>query len=239
LARDVARSGIKKVNSIKVDNSAFAENYKGLIDWRDSGEPFTAMVSPTSVNFNSVEIHVVQGERQMASDNKSLGRFILDGIAPATRGMPQVEVTFDIDANGILAVKAKDKGTGKEQSIRIEASSGLSETEIEKMRKDAEAHADEDQKKKELVEAKNGAEQLGYTAEKSLKDHADKISPELKGEIEQALKAVRDVKDSSDVADIRAKTDVLSSSLQKIGAALNKEQAPNEKKDADASGEAQ
>lgn len=195
--------------------------------------------STAADNQTSVEIHVVQGERQMASDNKSLGRFILDGIAPATRGMPQVEVTFDIDANGILAVKAKDKGTGKEQSIRIEASSGLSETEIEKMRKDAEAHADEDQKKKELVEAKNGAEQLGYTAEKSLKDHADKISPELKGEIEQALKAVRDVKDSSDVADIRAKTDVLSSSLQKIGAALNKEQAPNEKKDADASGEAQ
>jgi molecular chaperone DnaK len=195
--------------------------------------------STAADNQTSVEIHVVQGERQMASDNKSLGRFILDGIAPATRGMPQVEVTFDIDANGILAVKAKDKGTGKEQSIRIEASSGLSETEIEKMRKDAEAHADEDQKKKELVEAKNGAEQLGYTAEKSLKDHADKISSELKGEIEQALKAVRDVKDSSDVADIRAKTDVLSSSLQKIGAALNKEQAPNEKKDADASGEAQ
>lgn len=195
--------------------------------------------STAADNQTSVEIHVVQGERQMASDNKSLGRFILDGIAPATRGMPQVEVTFDIDANGILAVKAKDKGTGKEQSIRIEASSGLSETEIEKMRKDAEAHADEDQKKKELVEAKNGAEQLGYTAEKSLKDHADKISAELKGEIEQALKAVRDVKDSSDVADIRAKTDALSSSLQKIGAALNKEQAPNEKKDADASGEAQ
>jgi molecular chaperone DnaK len=190
--------------------------------------------STAADNQTSVEIHVVQGERQMASDNKSLGRFILDGIAPAARGTPQVEVTFDIDANGILAVKAKDKGTGKEQSIRIEASSGLSETEIEKMRKDAEAHADEDQKKKELVEAKNGAEQLGYTAEKSLKDHADKISVELKTEIEQAIKDVREAKDGSDVTHIRAKTDALSTSLQKIGAALNKEQTPEDKKDAGA-----
>jgi molecular chaperone DnaK len=190
--------------------------------------------STAADNQTSVEIHVVQGERQMATDNKSLGRFILDGIAPAARGTPQVEVTFDIDANGILAVKAKDKGTGKEQSIRIEASSGLTDAEIEKMRKDAEVHADEDQKKKELVEVKNSAEQLGYTAEKSLKDHADKITPELKSEIEEALKVVREAKDGSDAADIRAKTEALSSSLQKIGAALNKEQAPEDKKDAGA-----
>src|SRR6185369_4712002 len=128
--------------------------------------------STAADNQTSVEIHIVQGERPMASDNKSLGKFILDGIPPSPRGMPQVEVTFDVDANGILNVKAKEKTTNKEQSIRIEASSGLSKDEIEKMQKDAEANASEDQKKKELVDARNQAEQLIYTAEKSLKDNA-------------------------------------------------------------------
>ncbi len=131
--------------------------------------------STAADNQTQVEIHIVQGERPMASDNKSLGRFILDGIPPAPRGMPQVEVTFDVDANGILAVTAKDKSTGKAQSIRIEARSGLSEADIKKMQHDAELHADEDKKKKEGVEAKNLAEQLVYTAEKSLRDFKDKI----------------------------------------------------------------
>jgi molecular chaperone DnaK len=165
----------------------------------------------------SVEIHIVQGERPMASDNKSLGKFILDGIPPAPRGVPQVEVTFDIDANGILSVKAKDKTTGKEQSIRIEASSGLSKEEIERMQKEAEMHASEDAKKKEVIEAKNIAEQMLYTAEKSLKDNEGKIGDEIKAGVNEKINALKAVKDGSDKEAIMKATTDLSTEMQKIG----------------------
>ena len=178
--------------------------------------------STASDNQTSVEIHIVQGERAMAGDNKTLGRFILDGIPPAPRGMPQVEVTFDVDANGILAVKAKDKATNKEQSIRIEARSGLSKEEIEKMQKDAEAHAGEDQKKKDLVEAKNIAEQLIYTAEKSLKDAGEKVPAELRTSIENMITDAKKAKDGDDMDQIKKTTSTLSGELSKIGEILNK-----------------
>lgn len=181
--------------------------------------------STAADNQTSVEIHVVQGERQMAADNKSLGKFILDGIAPAPRGLPQIEVSFDIDANGILQVKAKDKGTNKEQSIRIEASSGLSDEDVQKMQKDAEVHAEEDKKKKALVEAKNAAEQLIYTAEKSLKEHDAKINAELKGSINDALQATKKAAEGDDVTQLTAATDALSVQLQKIGEAVQQASA--------------
>ncbi|OHB09945.1 MAG: molecular chaperone DnaK [Candidatus Zambryskibacteria bacterium RIFCSPLOWO2_12_FULL_45_14] len=177
--------------------------------------------STAADNQTSVEIHIVQGERAMAGDNKSLGRFILDGIPPAPRGMPQVEVTFDVDANGILNVKAKDKTTNKEQSIRIEASSGLSKAEIEKMQKDAEANAKEDEKKKDLVEAKNLAEQLIYTAEKALKDNAN-ISEDIKTGVNGKIEALKKEKDSGTVDSIKSATEGLSTEMQKIGEYLSK-----------------
>lgn len=173
--------------------------------------------STAADNQTSVEIHIVQGERPLASDNRTLGRFILDGIPPAPRGMPQVEVTFDIDANGILNVKAKDKSSGKEQSIRIEGSSGLSKEEIEKMQKDAEAHAADDAKKKEVAEAKNLAEQLIYTTEKALKEAEGKISDEIKKGVEEKVKELKDVKDKDDVSAIKTATENLSKEIQKIG----------------------
>lgn len=146
--------------------------------------------STASDNQPSVEIHVLQGEREMAGDNKTLGRFHLDGIPPAPRGIPQIEVKFDIDANGILNVAAKDKATGKEQSIRIEASSGLTDAEIEKMRKDAETHAGEDKAKKELIETRNLADALIFTTEKALKEAGDKVSEDEKKNIEEDRKSV-------------------------------------------------
>jgi molecular chaperone DnaK len=173
--------------------------------------------STAADNQTSVEIHVVQGERPMASDNKSLGRFILDGIPPAPRGVPQVEVSFDVDANGILNVKAKDKSTGKEQSIKIEASSGLTDEDIEKMKKDAEVHEEDDKKKKELIEARNIAEQMAYTGEKALKDNETNISAETKNAVEGKVKAVREVKDKDDVQVIKTATEELSNAMQKIG----------------------
>lgn len=179
--------------------------------------------STAADNQTSVEIHIVQGERAMAQDNKSLGRFILDGIPPAPRGMPQVEVTFDVDANGILAVKAKDKATGKEQSIRIEARSGLSQTDIEKMQKEAEMHAGEDAKKKEVVEAKNIAEQLIYTAEKSLKDAGDKVPAEIKTGIESKVADLKKEKDTDNLEQIKKATEALSSEVSKIGEYMNKQ----------------
>ncbi|HYC34338.1 MAG TPA: molecular chaperone DnaK [Candidatus Paceibacterota bacterium] len=179
--------------------------------------------STAADNQTSVEIHIVQGERAMATDNKSLGRFILDGIPPAPRGIPQVEVTFDIDANGILAVKAKDKSTGKEQSIRIEASSGLSKDDIEKMQKDAEMHAADDEKKKQEIEVKNIADQLLYTAEKALKDNGEKLSADLKNAIEDKIKALKSTKDSNDIDAIKKATEELSTETSKIGEELAKQ----------------
>ncbi|OGF80740.1 molecular chaperone DnaK [Candidatus Giovannonibacteria bacterium RIFCSPLOWO2_01_FULL_45_34] len=182
--------------------------------------------STAADNQTSVEIHVLQGEREMAGDNKTLGRFILDGIPPASRGMPQIEVSFDIDANGILSVKAKDKASNKEQSIRIEASTGLSKEEIERMKKDAEAHADEDRKKKELIEAKNRVDALCYTAEKALRDAGDKVPQATKDEIQVSIDALKKVKDSDDASAIRSAEDALSKTIQKIGDAMYKKDEP-------------
>ena len=178
--------------------------------------------STAADNQTSVEIHVLQGEREMASDNKTLGRFILDGIPPSPRGMPQIEVTFDIDVNGILNVKAKNKATSKEQSIRIEASTGLTKDDIEKMKKDAEAHAGEDRKKKEIVEARNEANALLYTAEKSLTDAGDKISADIKKSVQDKIEDLKKVKDGDDAGTIKSASEDLSKSLQAIGEALYK-----------------
>ncbi len=168
----------------------------------------------------SVEIHVLQGERQMASDNKSLGRFNLDGIPSAPRGIPQIEVTFDIDANGILNVTAQDKASGRSQHITITASSGLSDAEVEKMRKDAESHADEDRKRKELIEARNHADSVAYTTEKSLKDYGDKVPADLKTQAEEGIRKVRDLMNSDDAEAIKRAADDLGQVLQKIGAGM-------------------
>lgn len=184
--------------------------------------------STAADNQTSVEVHVYQGERGMAADNKSLGRFILDGIPPAPRGMPQVEVTFDVDVNGILSVKAKDKTSGKEQSIRIEARSSLSKDDIERMKKEAEVHADDDKKKQEAVEVKNIAETLVYTAEKALKDNGDKIPADIKADVEAKIAEVKKVKDGTDVEATKKATEELSSHMQKIGEAMAKQASTTE-----------
>lgn len=176
--------------------------------------------STAADNQTSVEIHITQGERPLAADNKSLGRFILDGIPPAPRGVPQVEVSFDVDANGILNVKAKDKTSGKEQSIRIEASSGLSDEDIKRMQGDAEAHAEEDKKKMELIEAKNLSDQLVHTAEKAMKDAGDKITDELKKEINDAITEVKTARNGDDIETVKKTSELLSDKMMKIGEAM-------------------
>ncbi len=175
--------------------------------------------STAADNQTQVEINVLQGERPMATDNKSLGRFILDGIPPAPRGMPQIEVTFDIDANGILHVKAQDKASGKEQGIKITGSTGLTKEEVEKMTKDAELHAQEDQEKKEKIEARNHADALIFTAEKALRDAQDKVPADVKTEVEEKIKALKDILDSGNKEDLETKSKELSDALQKIGQA--------------------
>ncbi|HBU22208.1 TPA: molecular chaperone DnaK [Candidatus Beckwithbacteria bacterium] len=184
--------------------------------------------STAADNQTSVEVNVLQGERPMAADNKSLGRFILDGIPPAPRGVPQVEVVFDIDANGILNVVARDKATNKEQKITIKGSTGLSDEEVEKITREAEKHAEEDKVKKEAVEAKNQADTLIFTAEKTLKDAKDKVKSQDKEEIEKKIKDLKDVLDKADKAELEAKTKDLSDALQKVGASLY--QKPEEEK---------
>ncbi len=188
--------------------------------------------STAADNQTSVEIHIVQGERAMASDNKSLGQFVLDGIPTAPRGLPQIEVSFDVDANGILSVKAKDKATNKEQSIRIEASSGLSDADIERMRKDAESNADDDKKKMELVEARNMADQAVYGARKALSDNKGKIPAELETSINEKVAAVEGKKTSEDAADIKAVAEDLSKEMSKVYEAVQKAQAEAPKADA-------
>ncbi len=175
----------------------------------------------------SVEVHVLQGEREFAKDNKSLGRFILDGIPPAPRGLPQVEVTFDLDANGILNVKAKDKATNKEQHITITASSGLSKDEVARMQKEAELHAAEDKQKRELVDLKNVAESTMYQTEKMLKDQGDKVPADVKTQVEAALEEVKKVKDGDDAAAIKSALDNLQQTAMKIGEAMYKAQQGN------------
>ena len=184
--------------------------------------------STAADNQTSVEIHVTQGERAMANDNKSLGKFNLDGIPPAPRGLPQVEVTFDVDSNGILTVKAKEKTSGKEQSIRIEGSTGLSEADIEKMKADAETHAAEDAKKKEVIDAKNVAEQLVYTAEKALKDNGEKAGEEVVKEVNEKIDALKKAREGDDVAAITAASEALSTALSKIGEAMMKNEPASE-----------
>lgn len=183
----------------------------------------TQVFSTAADNQTSVEIHVGQGERPMMSDVKTLARFILDGMPPAPRGMPQVEVTFDIDANGILNVSAKDKATGKTQSVRIEATTALSKEEIERLRQEAAAHADDDAKKRELIEARNQAESLIYVAEKSVREAGDKVPADVKDDINKKIEAVKGVKDSDDKNAIQSAVAELSQSLQKIGESLYKE----------------
>jgi len=176
--------------------------------------------STASDNQPSVEIHVLQGERPMASENKSLGRFILDGIPPAPRGVPQVEVTFDIDANGILNVTARDKASGKEQRITITASSGLSKDEVDRMVKEAEAHAEEDKRRRDLIEARNQADSLIYSTEKTLQEYGDKISADVKSDVEQKLAALREAREADDVSRITAAVQDLAQASQKIGEAM-------------------
>jgi molecular chaperone DnaK len=178
--------------------------------------------STAADNQPAVEIHVLQGERSMASDNRTLGRFQLTGIPPAPRGMPQVEVTFDIDANGILNVSAKDLGTGKEQKVEIKAKSGLTEDEINRMVKDAEAHASEDKAKKKIIDLRNQADQAVYTTEKSLKDHGDKVDAATRGEIEQALNRVKDVQKSDDAGAIEKAMENLQTVSHKLAEAVYK-----------------
>ena len=185
--------------------------------------------STAADNQPSVEIHVLQGERPMAADNKTLGRFILDGIMPAPRGVPQIEVTFDIDANGILNVKAKDRATNKEQHITITASTGLSKDEVERMKKEAEAHAEEDKKKKEQIEVKNIADTLVYTTEKVLKDAGDKVDAKIKKTVEEKVEVLKKVKDGDDLEAIKKATEELSQAAQKIGEALYKTQNTDNK----------
>jgi molecular chaperone DnaK len=176
--------------------------------------------STASDGQTGVEIHVLQGERAMANDNKTLGRFMLDGIVPAPRGMPQVEVSFDIDANGIVSVKAHDKGTGKEQKIVITASSGLSKDEVEKMKRQADMHASEDAKRREEVETKNTADTMAYTAEKTLKEQGSKIAADLKQKAEEKIKSVRDAINANNTNDIKRTMQELSDILQQIGAVI-------------------
>lgn len=193
--------------------------------------------STAADNQTSVEIHITQGERPMATDNKSLGKFILDGIPPAPRGLPQIAVTFDVDSNGVLSVTAKDSTSGKEQSIRIEANSGLTEDDIERMKRDAEEHHTEDKQRKKLIDARNAADQLIYTAGKALSDHAQLIDDELKASVEGKIQELTTAKEKEDAAAIEQASAALSTELQKIGeqAARNaqneQQEAPKEEGD--------
>ena len=185
--------------------------------------------STAADNQPSVEIHVVQGERPMAADNKSLGKFNLDGIPPAPRGTPQVEVTFDIDANGILSVKAKDKTSGKEQSIRIEQRSGLTDADIEKMRAEAEANAESDKQKRELIEVQNAADQMVYAAEKALKDHGEKVSEDIRKNVQEKIDVLKTARSGTDVTAVKTASEALSTAMSAIGEAMQKEANPEQK----------
>jgi len=182
--------------------------------------------STATDNQPSVEIHVLQGERPMAADNRTLGRFMLDGILPAPRGVPQIEVSFDIDADGILNVKAHDKGTGKEQKITITASSGLSKEEVERMQREAEAHSTEDARHREEIELRNTADNMAYTADKTLRDNKEKIPEDLNKEIEEKVAAVRSALQGTDTEAVKRTTQELSEAMQKVGQAIYQQQPP-------------
>jgi molecular chaperone DnaK len=183
--------------------------------------------STASDSQSQVEIHVVQGERPMASDNKTLGKFILDGIPPAPRGIPQIEVTFDIDANGILKVTALDKATSRSQHITITASSGLSDKEVERMRKDAETHAEDDRRRKELIEARNQADNAVYASEKALRDLGDKVPADVRSRVDEQVAKVRQVMTGEDVDGIRNATETLNQVLQQVGTAAYQQSGPS------------
>ncbi|MBC7878238.1 MAG: molecular chaperone DnaK [Anaerolineales bacterium] len=182
--------------------------------------------STATDNQTQVEIHVLQGERPMASDNKSLGKFILDGIPPAPRGVPQIEVTFDVDANGILKVSAKDKATGRSQHITITASSGLSDSEVEQMRKDAESHAEDDRKRKDLIEARNNADNTVYAADKAIREFGDKVPVEVRSDVEAKITEAKSAAQGEDVEKIKAATEALGLAIQKIGASVYEQAQP-------------
>jgi len=184
-------------------------------------------------NQPSVQIHVLQGERSMAQDNKSLGQFILDGIPPAPRGVPQIEVSFDIDSNGILNVSAKDKGTGKSQSIRIEGTCGISDEEVERMKKEAEEYADADKEKEKLIDIKNQSDQVIYSSEKMLQESKDKISDDNKKKLENSIKELREVQKEDSVDKIKEKLDSLSSVAQEIGKEIHEKAQQSEKESAE------
>jgi molecular chaperone DnaK len=194
--------------------------------------------STAADNQSTVEIHVLQGERKMAGDNKSIGRFHLDGIPPAPRGVPQIEVAFDIDANGILHVSAKDLGTGKEQKIKITASSGLSEEEVKKMVSDAESHASEDQKRREAVETRNSAETLVYQTEKLLKEQGDKVAADKKAQVEAAVADLKSVLKSDDTEKIKSKIEALTAQMQAVSSDLYAQAKPGAEKEEAGAGEA-
>jgi molecular chaperone DnaK len=180
----------------------------------------TEIFSTASDSQTTVDIHVLQGERTMAIDNKTIGRFQLDGIPPAPRGVPQIEVSFDIDANGILNVSARDKATGKEQSIKIQASSGLSEAEIQKMVKDSQSHASEDQKRREAIDVRNRGDQLAYETEKQLKDLGEKLDPDTRGKVEAAVLRVREAVKKDDTEEIRSATEALTQIWHQAASAM-------------------
>jgi len=184
----------------------------------------TQVFSTAADNQTAVEVHVLQGERGMAADNKTLGRFILDGIPPSARGVPQVEVTFDIDANGILNVSAKDKASGKTQSIKIEASTSLNKEEVEKLKQEAALHAEEDAKKKEMIEVKNQAESLIYLTEKTMKENGEKIPAEAKTSLTEKIEKLKTIKDGSSIEEIKTATEDLSKALQDIGKGMYNKQ---------------
>jgi len=228
------------VTPLSLGIETFGGVFTSLIEKNTTVPTSKSQVFSTAAdNQTSVEIHILQGERSMAVDNKTLGRFILDGIPPSPRGIPQIEVIFDIDANGILSVSAKDKATSKTQTVRIEASTQLSKDEIEKLKQEAVAHAEEDKKKKELVETKNIAEQSVYMAEKSLNEAGDKVSQEIKDAVNAKIADLKSVKDGQDIEAIKSKTAELSAELQKIGAAMYNKQEDNKPDDKKDNGEQQ